>query len=122
MADYIPMPNMSNKRDGDSKKRAVSGLQDNNDHIARIEKLEKTCQQLSLLTETLWEIIAEQNELQEPVLLEKVTATLALRAERADERLHCSKCNMSNTTSKAKCIYCGGELVGDVSNSPFRHL
>jgi len=122
MADYIPIPNISNKRDGDAKKRAVAGLKDNNDHIARIEKLEKTCQQLSLLTETLWEIVAEQNQLQEPALLEKVEATLALRRQRAEERLHCAKCSMSNTTSKAKCIYCGGELVGDVSSSPFRQL
>ena len=85
---------------------------------ARLDAIESRIEKLSLITESLWEIIRESG-VSEDELAEKISVVTSEKESRAKEKLDCAECGMKVSAKRKRCMYCGGELVGDSSNSPF---
>ena len=89
----------------------------NNDE--RLDKLELQVNSLSIISEALYEIIASKMNLAPAELSAAINLVVANRAERRDAKSTCVSCNRLVPSNKHKCIYCGGQLLGEIKVSPF---
>jgi ribosomal protein L40E len=76
----------------------------------RIEELEKKCERLTEITETLWSIISNNLPINSESFQQKLLETIALRESRKIQKLICANCSQRSPIEKPKCIYCGYEL------------
>ncbi|SMF22627.1 hypothetical protein SAMN02745866_01431 [Alteromonadaceae bacterium Bs31] len=118
---FFPMPQGSKKvntNDAEVGKLA----NDTSEQADRLKTLENKFTRLSTLTEALWDILLEKGELDEHLLKARIQQVAQEREDRKTEKLPCRKCGMQNAASKPACIYCGGELDGELNESPFAGL
>ncbi len=92
------------------------------DNAERLKSLENKFNQLSILTEAMWEMLLEKNQYDNDTLKEKIEQIVQGREHRRGAKLSCVKCGMENVAAKPVCIYCGGELDGEAIESPFDGL
>lgn len=76
----------------------------------RIVQLEKKINELTFTLDTLWELIAEQNNLDSNALQEKIAAKKNELEARANETINCSSCSRTVPANKNTCYYCGARL------------
>jgi len=116
--DFYAMPSGGKKKK--DKENDIGKLtRESNEFANRLKALETRTEQLSLLAEALWELAADTLKADEQALVNKVEHVKQERAERKEAKLPCEKCGMGNHASKGVCIYCGGQLKGEVRSSPF---
>jgi hypothetical protein len=85
----------------------------------RLDQLELTVKNLSVINEALYEIIVAKlgvNSVDLAVMIDQVTANRSVRLE---AKSTCIACGRLVSSHKQKCIYCGGELSGNTKISPF---
>jgi len=90
---------------------------ENNDD--RLDKIELTVKNLSLINEALYEILVAKlniNEVDLAVMIDQVSVN---RANRLDAKSTCSSCRRLVPSNRQKCMYCGGELLDEIKISPF---
>ncbi|MES2674486.1 MAG: hypothetical protein V4660_09605 [Pseudomonadota bacterium] len=76
----------------------------------RIEELEKKCERLTEITETLWLIMSNNLPATTESFQQKLLATVDLRESRKTQKLLCTHCSQRSPIGKPNCIYCGSEL------------
>lgn len=91
-----------------------SAQNDEQAQLERLRKLENQVDQLSLLNESLWHLLSSKTRLTNSDLQESLEQVKARRRTRDQARLSCTKCKLTNATHHKKCIYCGGELSGNL--------
>jgi len=106
-------------KDLESYKQSRTASLDAGNNSSRLNILESQFDQLSLINEALWEIMKKDKGWTDKDLLKKVQEVVNLRVVRAQSKLSCNKCGMSNPSIKSSCIYCGNTLVKNTQNSPF---
>jgi len=85
----------------------------------RLEKLELTIKNISIINEALYEIIVSKlgvTGVDLAVMIDQVTIN---RGARLEAKSTCNACGRLVPSHKQKCIYCGGELSGETRVSPF---
>ncbi len=85
----------------------------------RLDQLESTVKNLSVINEALYEILVAKlnvNATDLAVMIEQVTVN---RLKRLEAKSTCSSCSRLVPSSRQKCMYCGGELLGEIKVSPF---
>jgi rRNA maturation endonuclease Nob1 len=85
----------------------------------RLDKLELTVKNLSVINEALYEILVSKiniNAIDLAVMIDQVTVN---RENRLNAKSTCSSCSRLVPSNKQKCMYCGGELLGEIKISPF---
>ncbi len=92
---------------------------ESDDSNERIRKLEDKLANLSLVTEALWTLLNKRTKLTNDDLAACMQDVLQTRRARDETKLVCIKCKMQNSVNHKKCIYCGGELSGQVEKSLF---
>jgi len=80
---------------------------------AEVRELRRLVNKLMLVTQALWEIIAETNHLDEKLLIKKVNE-VDLRDGKLDGKLKrvvkkCASCGRTLHRQHSKCLYCGSE-------------
>jgi hypothetical protein len=89
-----------------ASKRAV-------DLKAEVRELRRVVNKLMLVTQALWEIIAETNHWDDKLLIKKVNE-VDLRDGKLDGKLKraiqkCASCGRTLHRQHSKCLYCGSE-------------
>jgi predicted Zn-ribbon and HTH transcriptional regulator len=87
---------------------------------AEVRELRRLVNKLMLVTQALWEIIAETNHLDEKLLIKKVNE-VDLRDGKLDGKLKravkkCASCGRTLHRQHSKCLYCGSE---NLQTGPF---
>jgi len=82
---------------------------------AEVRELRRLVNKLMLVTQALWEIIAETNHLDEKLLIKKVNE-VDLRDGKLDGKLKravkkCASCGRTLHREHSKCLYCGSESL-----------
>jgi len=85
----------------------------------RLEKLEQTVKNLSIINEALYEIVASKLHLTATDLAVMIDQVNVNRMNRLEAKSTCSSCGRLVPSVKQKCMYCGGELLGVIQISPF---
>ncbi|MES2626234.1 MAG: hypothetical protein V4628_13200 [Pseudomonadota bacterium] len=106
------------KTDADATKHSRDNWA-NEDNAVRIEVLEHNVARLSLLAESLWQVLQEQTGLEPAELNRYLEAVVEQRKIRSEQKLHCVTCNHLSPAAKTACIYCGGKLDGEVEKPLF---
>ena len=91
---------------------------ESDDSKERLRKLEEKVANLSLMTEALWTLLNRRTKLTDDDLIASIQEVAQSRKLREETRLTCIKCKMQNSINHKKCIYCGGELVGQPEKNP----
>lgn len=84
-----------------------------------IEQLEKKCDRLFVISETLWSILVKQLGVSPESIMNEIQLTENAIALRKLEKSNCINCGQLNPASKVKCMYCGQKLEMEKKNSPF---
>lgn len=85
----------------------------------RLEKLETRVENLSLINEALYEILVTKLNINAVDLTTMIEQVSVNRASRLDAKSTCASCRRLVPANRQKCMYCGGELLGEVKVSPF---
>ncbi|WP_415894329.1 hypothetical protein ACMXYN_08240 [Neptuniibacter sp. PT8_73] len=86
---------------------------------ARINALELKLETLSLITESLWNIIQESDVQCSADLKEKMADVIDQRAKRDSIKVTCQVCGSDQKASASYCNHCGNKLVYSGEISPF---
>ncbi len=97
--------------------RATARQSDNNDE--RLDKLELKVKSLSVINEALYELLVVKLNVTESELTAMIKQVAANRVSRMEAKSTCRSCGMLVPSSRQKCMYCGGALLGEVKVSPF---
>lgn len=120
MADDFPK-NFNLEGLDDETRKLLGGNQSETDDLgARIKKLEEKVANLSLLSESLWELLTKKTKLTDEDLASVIPEVMQKRRQRDDAKLTCIKCKMQNAINHKKCVYCGGELTGHSGKRAFQ--
>jgi hypothetical protein len=95
---------------------AVRQSESNDD---RLDKLELTVKNLSLINEALYEILVTKLNINEVDLAAMIDQVSVNRANRLEAKSTCVSCRRLVPSSRQKCMYCGGDLLGEIKVSPF---
>lgn len=119
MADDLPH---DTKLDSlhDETRMLLRDTQETDDNAIRIKKLEEKVANLSLLSESLWELLTIKTKLTDDDLTAIIPNVIQKRRQREETKLTCIKCKMQNALNHKKCVYCGGELIGHTGKRPFQ--
>jgi hypothetical protein len=93
-------------------KKLFNTQADPDDNSDRIRKLEEKVANLSLLSESLWELLTKKTKLTNDELAAVIPEVMQQRRQREETKLTCIKCKMQNSINHKKCVYCGGEPMG----------
>lgn len=85
----------------------------------RLDKLEQTVKNLSIINEALYEILVAKLQLGPTDLAVMIDQVNVNRTERLEAKSTCNSCGRMVPSIKQKCMYCGGELLGYIKISPF---
>lgn len=85
----------------------------------RIAALEKDVSDLTNLVEGLWNLLRAENHLSDQNLREAVEAVIEAKKHHKERKRGCKSCARFVSAQYKKCIYCGGELVGEFQESIF---
>jgi len=105
--------------DQETQKLARDAIRSTEDVDSRLEKLEIEYAKLAVITESLWKIVSEKLHLQDATLKTAMHEILQHHDALDQQKIDCDKCHMTNSAKKKTCIYCGSELMGNISESPF---
>jgi hypothetical protein len=97
--------------------RATTRQSDSNDE--RLDKLELKVKTLSVINESLYELLVAKLKLTEPELTAMIEQVVANRITRLEAKSTCRSCSRLVPANRKKCMYCGGALLDDVAVSPF---
>ncbi|WP_415905931.1 hypothetical protein ACMXYX_08770 [Neptuniibacter sp. QD72_48] len=86
---------------------------------ARINALELKLETLSLITESLWNIVQESNIECSADLKDKMANVIDHRAKRDSIKVTCKVCNSEQKASAPYCNHCGNKLDYSGEISPF---
>ncbi len=86
---------------------------------ARINALELKLETLSIITESLWNILGKNSEISQGDLQGEMANVISARAIRDQEKVTCQGCGSVERASKAICSHCGENLVYNGKTSPF---
>ena len=115
------LPNIKHDAlDEETKKLLGNTAREADDNGVRIKKLEDKVANLSLLTESLWELLIKKTKLTDDDLASIIPDVMQKRRQRDEAKLTCIKCKMQNAINHKKCVYCGGELVGHSGKRAFQ--
>lgn len=112
-------PMHENAVDYEGRKIAKNAAKQSENNNSRLDQLELTVKNLSIINEALYELLATKLQVTEAELVLTMNQVVVNRKDRAEAKLRCSSCSMHVPASRQKCIYCGGSLLGEVSASPF---
>jgi hypothetical protein len=101
-------------------KKLLNAQADSDDNSDRIRKLEEKVANLSLLSESLWELLTKKTKLTNEDLAAVIPEVMQQRRQREETKLTCVKCKMQNAITHKKCVYCGGELIGQQGKRAFQ--
>ena len=85
----------------------------------RIATLEKEVAELSILVEGLWNLLQSNNRLDNQNLTAAIEAVVESKKNHKEKKRGCKTCARFVSGQYKKCIYCGGDLVGEIKDSPF---
>ncbi|WP_415888221.1 hypothetical protein ACMXYV_09275 [Neptuniibacter sp. SY11_33] len=86
---------------------------------ARINALELKLETLSVITESLWNIIQENNLECSADLKDKMADVIDQRAKRDSIKVNCKACGNEQKASASYCNHCGNKLEYSGDISPF---
>ena len=86
---------------------------------SRLDALELKIKNISLLNEALYEILVVKLNISENELSAMVDQVVLNRIDRVGAKSNCRICGRLVPSNRKKCLYCGGELSGDVKTSLF---
>lgn len=104
----------------DDTKRLLRDSQEVDEQAVRLKKLEEKVANLSLLSEALWELLTTKTKLTDDDLTAIIPTVIQKRKQREEIKLTCVKCKMQNSVNHKKCVYCGGELIGQPGKRAFQ--
>ena len=99
--------------------RDQSNQQDISSNQQRITALEKEVTDLRNLVGGLWNLLCSNSQLNEDNLRAAVAEAVASRKQVREKKRGCKTCARFVSAHYKKCIYCGGDLVGEVEESLF---
>ncbi len=79
-------------------------------NIDRINKLERQFEELSLLTESLWQLLKQETNLFESDFDAKVESIFVQKKQEAKLKVECLNCGQKLPKKEEKCYYCGEKL------------
>ena len=86
---------------------------------ARISALELKLETLSIITESLWNILEKNGIEPTPDLKDEMAKVISLRAERDAIEVRCGACNSLEKANSGCCHHCGERLSYNGEISPF---
>jgi hypothetical protein len=94
--------------------RAATASADAEEHRASLDDLNRRFERLALVTQSVWEVLAERLQLSEDTLLAKLHEVDARDGAR-DGRVStgtraCPKCHRPSPGARTTCLYCGATL------------
>ncbi len=104
-----------NENNKDTKREVLDNQQ-------RISNLEKEVADLSALVEGLWRLLQSNERLSDDNLKETIAIVLEDKKSLKERKRGCKTCSRFVSAQYSKCIYCGGELVGEVETSLFKTI
>ena len=105
--------------DNESRELARNAAKTSAENDARLDQLEKKVDKLVLLNEALFELLVTKTGVDTVELYLMIEKVEANRSNRVHAKLACSKCSMRVPAKKEQCMYCGGELIGELQKSAF---
>lgn len=96
--------NKDHKKASKKNERAV----ENNSN--RILVLEKSIEELSLMTESLWQLLKQESNLSETDLADKIKYTFDKNEEESKLKQECGHCSQKIPLKEKRCYYCGEPL------------
>jgi len=98
---------------GEATAQATAASKRTIDLKAETRELRRLVNKLMLVTQALWEIVAETNNLDNKLLIKKVNE-VDLRDGRLDGKLKravkkCASCGRTLHKEHSRCLYCGSE-------------
>ncbi|GGY64810.1 hypothetical protein GCM10011613_05770 [Cellvibrio zantedeschiae] len=85
----------------------------------RLDKVEATVKNLSVINEALYEILVAKLNVNATDLATMIDQVTANRITRLEAKSTCRNCGRLVPALKQKCMYCGGDLLNEVIRSPF---
>ena len=113
--NYYPGHHFS-RPDPEKDKDTKRGVLDNHQRIAN---LEKEVADLSALVEGMWKLLQSNGNLSDDNLKEAIAIVIEEKKNLKEKKRGCKTCARFVSAQYKKCIYCGGELVGKVTESVF---
>jgi len=90
-----------------------------NSNQQRIVALEKEVADLNNLVEGLWTLLQSNDPLSDDNLRAAIADVIANRKLHRERKRGCKSCARFVSAHYKKCIYCGGDLVGEAAESLF---
>lgn len=90
-----------------------------NSNQQRITALEKEIADLTNLVEGMWNLLRSNTQLDEANLRAAISDVVAMKKHHREKKRGCKNCARFVSAQYHKCIYCGGELVGESESSLF---
>lgn len=85
----------------------------------RLVALEQKLAYLTLINEAMFGLLGEQLQLGEAELLVRIGEVAEARKQHADAKSSCSSCGRQTLSTRQRCMYCGGKLLGESAASLF---
>ena len=92
---------------------------DNESNEGRLSNLEQKVKRISVINEALYEILAAKLNVTHSELESMIEQVVANRARKAEAKSTCRDCGRLAPSNRLKCMYCGGEFLGEVDASLF---
>lgn len=105
--------------DIESREIAKNAARKSENNDERLDKLELKVKSLSAINEALYEILVSKLNVTETELTAMIEQVDVNRMNRIEAKSTCRSCGRLVPSSRQKCMYCGGGLLGDVKASPF---
>jgi len=96
--------------DKETKKKTKQNSRAVESNSERIRKLEGQFEELSLLTESLWQLLKQETKLDDSALNAKIEYTFDKKKQEAKLKTECPSCAQLLPMKETRCYYCGDEL------------
>ncbi len=88
-------------------------------NAARINALELKLETLSIITESMWNMLKRESLDKPSVLKEEMAKVITARAKRDAVMINCEACHTEQRATQGCCSACGATLANADSISPF---
>lgn len=103
--------------EGQEIAKSAAKQSENNDE--RVKNLEAKVNSLSIISEALYELLVAKLNVTNVELNTMIEQVVVNKRKRKEAKSTCQTCGRLVPANKQKCMYCGGELLGEVNPSPF---
>jgi len=96
--------------DKETKKKTKDNTRAVESNNERINKLERQFEEVSLFTETLWQLLKQETKLNDTDLDVKIEYVFDKKKQEAKLKVECFHCGQKLPVKEKKCYYCGEML------------